>query len=571
MLKALTYPFLIYNKKFLKRINNRTQSEAYSYKTKQQTHLNQIKTALNCMRKSAIIPIVIVFIFWAAKAVAQGDYRPGHYEKIIKKGALVGVKSTYKRNKGQIPAAYDSLKGSPFFVFAFKNAKVDVYKRDIFFPLYLTSVLPRDIPMILSFSDNNLSMIKSGRSATLIYENGLWGWKTMSTNHHVAAQYDSIKIFKDWYYKVYKGGKTGLADVNNTLLVPLLDYEILEEKLGDVYKLYTTDKNTGNGLLGLYHSSVHKMIIPRYQQVYRKPFSKTVNYKSTNYYEWIAATNPDGKVDYYDTRSLTLLPAEDAASIIAINTKNTEEGEAHKKQMVINEQRKKEVYAGLRVFRNEQGSLGILDAGGKVIVPAGLRSISLGWNDGGSIEWEWKAAPGKHGLLFPDGYLRDNFARHDNDTMILFRDKIKLMDPQLEFHFSTKYDNHPDLSLAPEGGFKNFSRFDKCSNCKYGKIPAHSYQVKQDYTIAPAKTTTTTEKLVSRDLDKDGKFPTRTTTTYTPALKGTRSHTVYEPEKICDKCEGKGNIAEIITWNNLLQRFDRKVFGAATNPLLNPK
>ncbi|HJY23032.1 MAG TPA: hypothetical protein VJ279_09115, partial [Hanamia sp.] len=119
------------------------------------------------MRKLAILPIVIVFIFFAAKATAQSDFLPGYYEKVIKKGALVGVKSTYKRGKGQIPAAYDSLKGSASFVFAFKNAKVDVYKRDIFFQLYLTSVLPRDIPMILSFSDNNLFMIKNGRSATL--------------------------------------------------------------------------------------------------------------------------------------------------------------------------------------------------------------------------------------------------------------------------------------------------------------------------------------------------------------------------------------------------------------------
>jgi hypothetical protein len=155
--------------------------------------------------------------------------------------------------------------------------------------------------------------------------------------------------------------------------------------------------------------------------------------------------------------------------------------------------------------------------------------------------------------------------------MILFRDKVKLKDPQLEFSFSTNRSNHPDLSLAPEGGFKDFSTFDKCSNCKYGKIPAHSYQVKEDYTIAPAKTTTRTEKMVSQDLGKDGKFPTRTTTTYTPALKGTRSHTVYEPEKTCDRCEGKGNIAEIITWNDQLQRFDRKVFGSYTNPLLKSK
>ena len=101
--------------------------------------------------------------------------------------------------------------------------------------------------------------------------------------------------------------------------------------------------------------------------------------------------------------------------------------------------------------------------------------------------------------------------------------------------------------------------------------PGKSMSFRKYLSVAPSKTTTTTEKLMSRDLDKDGKFPTRTTTTYTPALKGTRSHTVYEPEKTCDRCEGKGNIAEIITWNNQLQRFDRKVFGAATNPLLNPK
>jgi hypothetical protein len=76
---------------------------------------------------------------------------------------------------------------------------------------------------------------------------------------------------------------------------------------------------------------------------------------------------------------------------------------------------------------------------------------------------------------------------------------------------------------------------------------------------------------VSQDLNKDGKFPTRTTTIQTQAVTGTRSRTVYEPEKTCDKCDGKGSIAEIIEWNDQLQRFDRKVFGAISNPLLKSK
>jgi hypothetical protein len=416
----------------------------------------------------------------------------------------------------------------------------------------------------------SVSNLSYDRGARLVYENGLWGWITRRKDYKVAAQYDSLKTFKNWYYKVYKGGKIALVEPDNTVLVPFSDYEIIEASFINEYQISTTDKNTGMRLLGLYRDSIRR-IPPHYKKISLETFSKPVSYKNVNYYGWYAATGPDGKVDYYQPGNLMLFPAADAASILAINVKNTEEGDAHKKQLVINEKRKKEVYAGLRVFRNEQGNVGILDADGKVIVPPGLKAISLGWNDGGSVEWEWKAAPGKHGLLFPEGYRYNDFVTHNHDTMILFRDKVKLTDPQLEFSFSTNRSNHPDLSLAPEGGFKDFSTFDKCSNCKYGKIPAHSYQVKEDYTIAPAKTTTRTEKMVSQDLGKDGKFPTRTTTTYTPALKGTRSHTVYEPEKTCDRCEGKGNIAEIITWNDQLQRFDRKVFGSYTNPLLKSK
>jgi hypothetical protein len=77
--------------------------------------------------------------------------------------------------------------------------------------------------------------------------------------------------------------------------------------------------------------------------------------------------------------------------------------------------------------------------------------------------------------------------------------------------------------------------------------------------------------MVSQDLNKDGKFPTRTTTIQTQAVTGTRSRTVHEPEKTCDKCEGKGSIAEIIVWNDQLQTFDIKVFGATTNPLKKSK
>ncbi len=453
------------------------------------------------MRKLPIISIVIVFIFLAAKAAAQDNFYPHYAEKLLKKGALVGVKSTSRLGKGQIPATYDSLKASAFYVFAYKNSKIDVYERNIFFPLYLTSVLPQNIPMIVSVS--NLSY---ERGAKLVYENGLWGWITKRYKDKVDAQYDSIKTFKDWYYKVYKGGKIAVVEPDNKLLIPFSDYEVLESKLRDVYQLSTTDKNTGVELLGFHLDSVRR-VPPRYKQVYRESFSQPVSYQNSKYYEWIVATTPDGKLDYYDIWSLKLFSPQDVASIKYINIKNTEEGEAHKKQMAINEKRKKEVYAGLRVFRNEQGNLGILDSDGKVIVPPGLKAIFLGWNDQGSIEWEWKAAPGKHGLLFPGGYLRDDFIRHDNDTMILFGNKIKLTDPRLEFHFLTKQNNKPDLSLAPEGGFKDFSKFEKCSNCTYGKIPAHSYQVKEDYTIAPAKTTTKTEKMVSQDLGKDESFP----------------------------------------------------------------
>ncbi|HEY9342481.1 MAG TPA: hypothetical protein VIQ23_12930 [Hanamia sp.] len=518
------------------------------------------------MRKLPIIPIVIVFIFFAAKATAQSEFKPTPYEKLLKKGALVGVKSTYKRSKGQIPAAYDSLKASKSHIFAYKNAKIDIYERNVLFPLYLSSVSPQDIPMIVSFS--NLSY---ERGLNLVYENGLWGWITKNYRYKVAAQYDSLKIFGTYnYYKVYKGGKIALVEPDNKVLVPFSDYEIPEETYIDVYQISTIDKNTGMKLLGLYRDSVRR-ILPRYKQFSLEGFSKPVSYKNVNYYGWFVATSPDGKVDYYDTKNLMLYAPADVSSIIAIDIKNKEEGEAHKKQLAINEKRKKEVYAGLRVFRNEQGNLGILDADGKVIVPPGLKAIFLGWNDQGSIEWEWKAAPGKHGLLFPSGYLRDDFTRHDNDTMPLFRDRVKLTDPRLQFHFVTKESKKPDLSLAPEGGFKDFSTFDDCSKCSYGKIPAISYQVKEDYTIAPAKTTTRTEKIVSQDLDKNGKFPTRTTTTHTPAVTGTRSRTVYEPEKTCDKCDGKGSIAEIIEWNDQLQRFDRKVFGAISNPLLKSK
>ena len=516
------------------------------------------------MRKLAIIPIVIVFIFFAAKAAAQTDYKPGYYDKILKKGALVGVKSSAKYGKGKIPVEYDSLKSYMSFVFAYKNAKIDVYENNSFFPLYLSSVSPQDIPMILSFATLGIE-----RGAKLVYENGLWGWITKSKNYKVAAQYDSLKTFGNYsYYKVYKGGKTALVEPDNKVLVPFTDYEVWESKIRDVYQLYT--KNTGVRLWGLYLDSV-RHILPRYQQVYGESFSQGVDYKNKKYYEWIAATTPDGKLDYYDIWSLQLFSEEDVASMKAINIKNKEEKEAHEKQLAMNEKQKKEFYTGLRVFRNEQGNLGILDASGKVIVPPGLKAIFLGWNDQGSIEWEWKAAPGKHGLLFPDGYLRDNYTRHENDTMILFGDKIKLTDPRLVFHFLTKNSKKPDLLLAPEGGFKDFSTFNDCPHCRYGKIPAISYQVKEDYTIAPARTTTKTEKIVSQDLDKDGKFPTRTTTTHTAAVKGTRSRTVYEPEKICDQCQGKGNIAEVIEWNDQLQKFDRKVFGSFTNPLPNHK
>ena len=518
------------------------------------------------MRKLAILPIVIVFIFFAAKAAAQDDFKPGPYEKLLKKGALVGVKSTYKHSKEQIPPAYDSLKATRYHVFAYKNARIDVYERTFFFPLYLSSVSPQDIPMIVSFS--NLS---HERGAKLVYQNGLWGWTTNRYNYKVAAQYDSLKPLNNYnYYKVYKGGKIALVGPDDKVLVPFSDYDIMDEHFVNEYQIYTIDKNTGMRLLGLYRDSVRR-ILPRYKQISLKGFSKPVSYKNVDHYGWFVATTPDGKVDYYYTKNLMLYTPEDVSSIIAIDIKNNEEGEAHKKQMAINEQRKKEVYAGLRVFRNEQGNVGILDASGKVIVPPGLKAIFLGWNDQGSIEWEWKAAPGKHGLLFPSGYLRDDFTRHDNDTMPLFRDRVKLTDPRLQFHFVTNQSKKPDLSLAPEGGFKDFSTFDDCSKCSYGKIPAISYQVKEDYTIAPAKTTTRTEKIVSQDLDKNGKFPTRTTTTHTPAVTGTRSRTVYEPEKTCDKCDGKGSIAEIIEWNDQLQRFDRKVFGAISNPLLKSK
>lgn len=516
------------------------------------------------MRKLPILPIVIVFIFLAAKAAAQDDYKPGYFDKILKKGALVGVKSTAKYGKGKIPVEYDSLKASLFHVFAYKKAKVDVYEKNSSFQLYLSSVSPQDIPMIISFSS-----LSYERGATLIYENGLWGWITKKNNYKVAAQYDSLRTFGNYsYYKVYKGGKTAVMEPDNKVLVPFTDYEVWESKIRDVYQLYT--KNTGVRLWGLYLDSV-RHILPRYQQVYGESFSQGVDYKNKKYYQWIVATNPDGKVDYYDPFNLQLFSEKDAASMKAINIKNKEEKEAHEKQLAMNEKQKKEFYTGLRVFRNEQGNIGILDASGKVIVPPGLKAIFLGWNDRGSIKWEWKAAPGKHGLLFPGGSLRDDFIRVDNDTTILFRDKIKLTDPQLQFHFVTKESKKPDLLLAPEGGFKDFSTFDDCPHCRYGKIPAISYEVKEDYTIAPARTTTRTEKMVSQDLNKDGKFPTRTTTTHTAAVTGTRSRTVYEPEKTCDKCEGKGNIAEIIVWNEQLQQFDRKVFGAYSNPLLKSK
>lgn len=105
-----------------------------------------------------------------------------------------------------------------------------------------------------------------------------------------------------------------------------------------------------------------------------------------------------------------------------------------------------------------------------------------------------------------------------------------------------------------------------CKSCTNGRVNAHYVKQTETYQIAPATTTTRTEKLVTQDLDKDGKFPTRTVTTTTPARMGTRVNNVYVPEKECSSCSGKGGIAQVIEWNADLQIFQKKVFGASSRP-----
>lgn len=487
---------------------------------------------------------------------AQGDFKAEYAEKVLKDGNRIGLKSTSKYGKGVIPPEYENLQRCGAYVLGYKNGKVDVYERNIFFTPYLKSVKASDTSMILDFYK-----LSYDRGSSLLFENGKWGWKT-KRGFVVAPQYDSMKTFENWYYKVYKNGKVALADIDNKLIVPFLPYEIEERKMGDLYKISTLKQGESMRLLGLYKDSAH-FIAPQFSYLELESFAASVSYQNQNYYSWIIGTLPNGTKEYVDIRNVRLFSSDEVASFSTRDRQNAIALENEKNAAAERVLKKKAFYEKLRVFRNQEGKLGLLSENGTLVVPAGLSSISLGWVQNGSIELQWKASPGAHGLTFTDPTIKDQWIQFPNDTMILFREKGRLDDPKLCYPFDAYYSTTFDLSIVPEGGFQQFSKIEKCSNCKNGKIPAHSYKVTEDYVISEAKTVTKTETLVSKDLGKDGKFPTRTTTTTTPAVMGKRTNTVYEPEKICNRCAGKGNIEDRVEWNEKLGRFERKINAAS--------
>ncbi len=508
--------------------------------------------ALSCIQ---ILLLSAFFIFSSGNAVGQTELQIDKYEKLIKKKGLLGLKS--KLHHFEIKPEYDNLLLTKEFVLAMKGSRADLYWRSNL-TLYLGDILPTDTSFIYSFHQK----LFPNYFSKLLHLNGKWGWHPPRSSTPVKPEYDSIGTLSSRWYIVYKNGKGAISDIDGKIFSPFLEYgysNIVSSGFNGYLSMVTRKDASGVEWRGAYLNADTTSFIPvQYNQIVIEDFPTSLTLNQKTYRGWVAARYASGKTDYYDMISLKPFSTNEVETIFAIRDNRKADHANLKKQMAL-----------YRVFRNEKGLLGVLSPTGELIVPPGLLSLRF-QHSILSKGMMWNASSDTHGLQLIEDFTRKT-SSISSDTAYIFPD-AQNQEETASFELKAAFSKNifeeflVRLDEVPAGGYTKIVKFNRCRLCTNGKVAAHYIRETETYQIAPAQTTTRTEKLVSKDLDKNGKFPTRTVTTTTPARTGTRTNNVYVPEQICSACDGKGNIAEVIEWNEKLQIFEKKVFGASSRP-----
>lgn len=501
------------------------------------------------------ILLSVCILSGSTQAIGQAEIQVDQYEKLVKKKGLYGLKS--KLHHVEIEPLYNDLILTKEFVLAIKGERADLYRRNNF-TSYLVNIQPKDTSLVYNFHKK----LFPEYNGVLLYQDGKWGWRHPRYTTPVNPQYDSIGTLNSKWYIVYKNGRGAVADVTGKILSPFIEYgysHLVSSGFDGYFSKVAKKDASGVEFYGAYLNADTVSFIPaQYYDIVIEDFPNGVTLNQKTHRGWVAARYASGKTDYYDMHSLKRFSGDEVDNILAIR-----QGRKNNHETLIKELK---LY---RVFRNEKGKLGVVGPNGEVIVPPGLSSLSFKYNIT-APGLNWYASPDKNGLQLTENFTNKK-TTFSADTAYLFTE-IEKQNEASSFELSATIatTNNQYFKIIPgnipPGGYFKIVEYNKCRDCTNGKVPAHYVKRTETYQIAPAQTTTRTEKLVSKDLDKDGKFPTRTVTTTTPARMGTKTHNELVPEHACTTCDAKGNIATVTEWNATLQVFETKRFGATSKP-----
>lgn len=495
------------------------------------------------MRKEVdrLFLLIVISSFISCIALGQEEFTRYKNQELKKKKEGWGIK---RDGDWPVPAEYDRIEQSGSRLLAWKGDKLDVY-RQYYLNLLLKNISIKDTSFLFSFT-------RFEDPASVIFENQQLGWKYKDRN--IAASYDSVRMISTKDIQVYQKGKTAVLSKEGDLIIPSGSYDKILSFPG-YYITYRKDQQSGNMLQGRFEL-LKKEIPPVYASINSIQEDKDVYYGSERVKRFYEAKLITGQVDYYDANTLSKLP-EIFASVYAPIAAKRQTQQKLKEE----EQKKKivqlETRATLRVFRDGNKGLGLITSSGTIYMPSGLAKINY-------RTVSWFARYGGKGLTrteytITDGKKTVSTRDFDEDTAMLYFDKglasfpLKIAIRNIEDYYV----------LAVDHTYKNPLMLSaNCGYCKAGKITAVLKDEITTREIAPATEVTVTQKKVSGELDKEGKFPVYSKTYKSEAITETTKTTkLVSPEKTCSICRGSGISRTVLSWNEGKKMYEETSAG----------
>jgi len=461
--------------------------------------------------------------------VGQEKFTEYKKQELKKKKEGFGIK---KDGDWAVPAEYDKIEQKDFKLFAWKGDKVDIY-REYYLNLIFKDIFIKDTSFLFSFT-------RFEGVPAPVYENKRWGWKYKDKS--IAAEYDSIRMISASDVQVYKNGKTGILKSDGSPVISLANYVSIVPAF-NYYQTYKKDSASGQLLQGRFESQ-KKEIPASYTTIEYIQEQNDIYYDNDKIKYFFAAKQINGEFEYYSASTLSKLPE----SFYKIYSPKMTE---RLLQMQIKEKAERKKYetietrASLRIFRDGNKGLGLITSSGKIYMPAGLTKISfrtVSWTVGNSVK-----GLNRSEYTIENGRKTVKSQIFDTDTTMLYTDKsfatfpLKVAIRNVDDYYLLALDHEftKPVLLAVS-----------CDYCKAGKITAVYSEETKTREIAPSSKFTVTQKKVSADLDKYGKFPVYSKTYEFDAITETIKTTKQiSSEKNCAICNGTGLRYLVLQWN----------------------